>query len=131
MSFLFGKKKSDKQEKSGAPLSTRDGPPTGGTATPVPGVNGVRSKVQSPAPGPNGPNGPSVNNSANSVEVTNTPSPEHGREPRGAIDHDLQVRLSCGVQTALDQSQCAFCALRTAICNLSCSKNNANLWLRI
>ena len=104
MSFLFGKRKDGKDGKGDKEVKSSNSPlradlqaaPAG---SPMPPMNGVRSKergpgVASPAP-PIG-----VNASVGSIEGTNTPSPERDHEQRG-LDHDIQVSWNCSTCTAI------------------------------
>ena len=95
MSFLFGKKSKEGKEGKGhvgppqRPLDSQSAP---GPGTSIPTINGARPKeraagVISPPPGS------SVNNSANSIDDTTTPSPEHIQVQRGRLDSDLSVCL--------------------------------------
>lgn len=106
MSFLFGKKSKESKEKeskekeskeskdgkgqSGVLQRPQDAQPAPGPGMSGPAVNGLRPKergagFQSPPPGT------SVNNSTNSIEDGNTPSPEHGPNQRSRLDSDLAV----------------------------------------
>ena len=89
MSFLFGKKS---KGQAGPPQRPADGQNTAGSATSIPTANGARVKergagVISPPPGG------SVNNSAQSIDDTTPPSPEHVQSQRGRVDSDLSVCL--------------------------------------
>ena len=93
MSFLFGKKSKEGKEgkgQVGPPQRPADSQAAPGSNTSIPTVNGARPKergagVISPPPGG------SVNNSANSIDDTTTPSPEHVQSQRGRLDSDLSV----------------------------------------
>ena len=94
MSFLFGKKSKDGKGHNAPSQRPPDAPGAAGSGTSIPTVNGQRAKergagVLSPPPGPT-----SVNNSVNSVDDGEAPSPEHVQAQRGRMDSDLSVRLS-------------------------------------
>ena len=100
MSFLFGKKSKEGKEgkegkgQVGPPQRPVDSQPAPGSNTSIPTVNGARPKERGPgviSPPPGG----SVNNSANSIDDTTTPSPEHVPPQRGRLDSDLSV---CPIQ---------------------------------
>ena len=88
MSFLFGKK--DKKQNA-PPQRSAEAHGAVGSGGPGPNINGVRSKERGAVTSP--PPGASVNNSANSVDDTTTPSPERIQGQRGRVDSDLQVRF--------------------------------------